>query len=367
MIISERIIKTLYGRLPMASRLECGSVANGNVAKGCEHCMNGSKMVLFVTGRCGTGCFYCPVSNEKKGTDAVYANERRIAGTDEIISEAETMDATGTGITGGDPLLDMDRTVRMIRLLKERFGNGHHIHLYTSSIDLDKAMVLESAGLDEIRFHPPAEVWGNIGATDLGRIVSQTKMDVGIEIPALPDLAADLEKLVGDAVGMGVDFVNINELEFSESNWDMMGARHYELKDDISSAILSSDKTAKRVLKMFPKANIHFCSSSFKDSVQLRKRLIRTAEKNAREYEVVTGDGTVMKGLVYADDLHAAAELLRKGYDVPDELIFIDLTRKRIEIAPWIIEEISGEIPFKCYIVEEYPTADRLEVERTPL
>jgi pyruvate formate-lyase activating enzyme-like uncharacterized protein len=329
--------------------------------------MNGSKMVLFITGKCGTGCFYCPVSNEKKGNDVIYANEKRVSDENDIIAEAESMDATGTGITGGDPLTNTDRTVRMIRMLKERFGKEHHIHLYTSTIDLEKVKRLEAAGLDEIRFHPSADLWECIGTTDLGKIITSVKMDVGIEVPSLPDLAPQLEKLVGDVIKLGIRFVNINELEFSESNWDMMGARQYELKDEISSAVLSSDTAALRIMKRFPKADIHFCSSTFKDSVQLRKRLIRTAEKNAKEYEVVTDDGTVLKGLIYADDLIAAAELLRTEYDVPDELMFIDPVRKRMEIAPWIVEELAEELPFKCYIIEEYPTADRLEVERTPL
>ena len=351
----------------MTARKKCGSAWNGTLANGCEHCMNGSKMVLFVTGRCGTGCFYCPVSNEKKGIDVIYANERKIANIDEIISEAELMDATGTGITGGDPLLNMDRTLRMIRMLKERFGKEHHIHLYTSSIDHEKALALEKAGLDEIRFHPPIGVWERIGTTDLGKIIKASKIDVGIEVPSIPDLAKQLEKLIADCIDLGIGFININELEFSESNWNMMNERHYELKDELSAAILGSEKTAKKMLKRFPDARVHFCSSSFKDSVQLRERLMRTARIIAKEYDVVTEDGTIMKGLVYADDLSAAAELLRAEYEVPDELMFIDNVRKRIEIAPWIIEEIASELPFKCYIVEEYPTADRLEVERTPL
>ncbi|MCL2143449.1 MAG: 4Fe-4S cluster-binding domain-containing protein [Methanomassiliicoccaceae archaeon] len=351
----------------MIRRLEGGSAVSGILAKGCEHCINGSKMVLFITGECGTGCFYCPVSNEKKGNDVIFANEKRVACEEDIIAEAVSMDATGTGITGGDPLTNMDRTLRMIHILKEKFGKEHHIHLYTSTIDLDKTMALEAAGLDEIRFHPPVSVWECIGTTDLGLIVSSVRMDVGIEVPALLDVHEDLEKLVGDAISLGVNFVNINELEFSESNWQMMNDRGYELKDELSSAILGSESAAKRIMKKFSDANIHFCSSSFKDSVQLRKRLIRTAEHIAKEYDVVTEDGTILKGLIYADDLEAAAEFLRDEYDVPDELMLIDPVRKRIETASWILEEIASELPFKCYIVEEYPTADRLEVERTPL
>ena len=350
-----------------SKRLECGSSVNGCVAKGCGYCMNGSKMVLFVTGQCGTGCFYCPVSEEKMGKDVMYANEKRVSGSDGIISEALSMDAAGTGITGGDPLVCIGRTLMLIRMLKEKFGKDHHIHLYTSSVSLEKALALEAAGLDEIRFHPPLSTWENIDGTDLGAVISRTGMDVGIEVPALPDHAEALEKLITDAVRLGVGFVNMNELEFSESNWGMMSARRYELKDELSSAILGSEKLAKELMKKFPDANVHFCSSAFKDSVQLRKRLVRTAEKNAKAYDIVTEDGTVMKGIIYADDLNAAADLLRNGYDVPDELMFVDHERKRIETASWIVEEIAPELPFKCYIVEEYPTADRLEVERIPL
>lgn len=38
-----------------------------------------------------------------------------------------------------------------------------------------------------------------------------------------------------------------------------------------------------------------------------------------------------------------------------------------MEIAAWILEEVGEELPFDCCITEEYPTRDRLEVERTPI
>ena len=102
-------------------RMDCGSVTNGRLAIGCEHCIKGGKMVLFVTGRCDTGCYYCPVSLEKKGKDVIYANELKTSSKAAIIEEAESMDATGTGITGGDPLMNVERTVNAIRMLKDRF------------------------------------------------------------------------------------------------------------------------------------------------------------------------------------------------------------------------------------------------------
>lgn len=348
----------------MIRKLECGSLCTGHVAKGCEHCIQGSKMVLLVTGRCGWGCYYCPVSLEKKGLDVIYANEGRVTTDDEIIAEAESMDATGTGITGGDPLVVMDRTIHMIRMLKDRFGPEHHIHLYTATIDPEKARALEEAGLDEIRFHPPESMWTHMQDTKLKEVIDSVSMDVGIEVPAIPGTEMELEALIVYATEAGVDFVNLNELEFSESNWDMMGAHGFEVRDEVSSAVKGSEETAVRVMKRNRKANIHFCSSPFKDGVQLRRRLIRRAEHICTCYQAVTDDGTLVRGYVYSKDTSEAVSKLR-GLGIPEDMMAV--LDGKVEVAPWLLEEVADSLPYKCYESEQYPTADGLEVERTPL
>ena len=45
----------------------------------------------------------------------------------------------------------------------------------------------------------------------------------------------------------------------------------------------------------------------------------------------------------------------------------VDEEKARLEVAPWVLEEIASELELRSFIVEEYPTADRLEVERSPL
>ncbi|MCQ2069534.1 MAG: 4Fe-4S cluster-binding domain-containing protein [archaeon] len=348
-------------------RFDSGSAANGELAKGCEYCIKGSKMVLLVTGRCKAGCFYCPISAEKKGKDVIYANEGRVTTDEEVINEALSMEAEGTGITGGDPSENMERTIHFIRLLKERFGKEHHIHMYTAVIDLDNAIELEKAGLDEIRYHPIESLWTCMEKTQLAEIVKTVKMDVGVEVPALPGKEEETYALAKYAFEVGVKFMNLNELEFSESNWDMMKTHNFLVKDELSSAVLGAEDVAINVMFRLKDYPIHFCSSTFKDSVQLRNRLIRRAEHIAKEYDVITEDGTIIKGLIYHKNLDEAMDLLRNEYEVPDELMFKDEDRKRLEIASWILEEIGAELPYKCYIVEEYPTEDRLEVERTPI
>jgi len=61
-------------------------------------------------------------------------------------------------------------------------------------------------------------------------------MDAGIEVPVLPDMKEQLISLVRFANNLGV-FINLYELEFSETNYKELNARGYVPKDDISSAV----------------------------------------------------------------------------------------------------------------------------------
>ena len=98
----------------------------GLLPKGCQQCVKGEKLVLFVTGICPRKCCFCPVSDEKFGKDVIFANERRVFTSDDVINEAELMDAKGMGITGGDPLVKVERTARLIKKLKQKVFSDNH-------------------------------------------------------------------------------------------------------------------------------------------------------------------------------------------------------------------------------------------------
>ncbi|HEV8359710.1 MAG TPA: radical SAM protein, partial [Candidatus Thermoplasmatota archaeon] len=167
----------------------------GSLARGCVLCEEGAKMVLFLSGDCHYTCFYCPVGKGRRNKDLVYADEVRIDpdapdALERLFAEGRAIDAKGTGITGGDPMYHPDRLVAYIRALKAEFGKGHHIHLYTQ-IDFDPAWLgkLEAAGLDEIRFHPHPDHWAHMATSWHAKLIPlalQTKMEVGLEIPAIP-------------------------------------------------------------------------------------------------------------------------------------------------------------------------------------
>lgn len=344
-----------------------GSRYVGELPQGCKMCKKGAKLVLLITGRCAASCYYCPLSLKKKGRDVIYANEMKIKDVEGAITEARLIDAEGTGITGGDPLEVLDRTIMFIKRLKDEFGKDHHIHLYTATINTQAFKALEASGLDELRIHPPLHMWRRLEETSIANFVANTNMDVGFEIPAIPDTKSEIVELVSYASRAKMDFVNLNELEVSETNWRRLKAKGFEVKNDISSAVLGSEELAIEILKLDLEISRHYCSSAFKDRIQMRNRIKRRAKNIARAGDIITKDGTLLKGVIEGDKLREISDCLISEFEVPKELIYIDRSKKRIEIAPWILEEISSFLPYNCYIIEEYPTADRLEVEREQL
>ena len=135
--------------------VEGESLLVGEMPHGCRLCANGSKMVLFVTGLCDSGCFYCPLSQEKSNEDVTYADEMIVGNEGDILTESESIGAEGAGLSGGDPLCTLERTLDYMALLKNTHGGQFHIHLYTSQADVESEVLkqLRDAGLDEIRFH----------------------------------------------------------------------------------------------------------------------------------------------------------------------------------------------------------------------
>jgi len=346
----------------------------GRLPKGCSLCARGSKMVLLVTGRCSSGCFYCPLSEAKMGRDVSYANERPIDNVEEAIEEARSIDAEGTGVTGGDPTGAMTRTTGMIWALKSEFGKDHHIHLYTARpLGREELRELRRAGLDEIRFHPPVDALEDVetaGYAEAVAIATELGMEAGYEIPVLPDCEDQLRVFLRSLVDApGAPFVNMNELEFSSTNAEALRIREYLIRSDISAAVSGSEELAVRMVDEFGPAGlrIHYCSAAFKDGIQLRRRLGRRAKNVVRPHELVTSDQTLLKGVVETDDPEGVARHLQASYDVPPDLMVVDRERGLLELAPWVIEELEEDIDGDCYLVEEYPTWDRLEVERTPV
>ena len=115
---------------------------------------------------------------------------------------------------------------------------------------------------------------------------------------------------------------------------------------------------------------VHYCSSRFKDGVQLRQRLLRRAERTAPAFAERTPDGTVVYGVVEAPaggDLPRWAARVARRVGATEGSYRLDVPRRRVELAPGTLRRVARRLPWPAFEVEEYPTSDALEVERAPL
>lgn len=357
----------------------------GNLAKGCQLCVKGSKLVLFVTGLCPRACYYCPISDKKYKKDVIYADEWKVDNIDEIIREGELIKAEGAGITGGDPLVKLRRTCDCIESLKNRFGSKFHIHLYTS-FDLVNSKTLKKlydAGLDEIRFHANVDsnkLWGRI------ELAQEFDWDIGIEIPAIPGKLNEMKKLV-DYFSDKIDFLNLNELEVADNKVSKLLKLGYKVKDKLSYGIKGSEEVALKLMdyidKNYADANVHYCTAKLKDKVQLAERIKRRAKSVKQSFQKITSEGTLIHGVIYLEKpgfgynkninkgkkaklakLNKIKSRLVKKYKISK--IVLDKQKPRLLTSVSLVKKLKKQIKemgLVPAIVEEYPTYDQTEIE----
>lgn len=357
---------------------------------GCQYCVKGEKLVLFVTGICPRTCYFCPISDLKYGNDVIYANERKVEKTEDVIVEAELMQAKGAGITGGDPLSKIDRTVDFIQKLKNKFGKQFHIHLYTS-LNLVSEKNLERlflAGLDEIRFHPDLETkqfWPRIA------LAQKYSWHVGIEVPLIPTKKQELKELL-DFVHDKVRFINFNELERADNKMSKLGEMGFSTTGKFSYAIEGSLALGLELLqyaeeKQYPLA-AHVCTAKLKDGIQLTNRIKRESENVKRVFDVVDAEGILSRGALYLPDLAPGVGYRRKLEAADKPLLLsqlsafltkiqtdLHLSAEQIALDPLKVRLLLSQQHAKQHkkyflkqgllaaFVKEYPTADQFELE----
>ena len=367
--------------LPMATTVD---PPERGETEGCIQCQRGSKLVLFVTGKCHWKCDYCPLSENRREIDFMFANERPCNDFSEVIEEAHAMSATGTGITGGDPMMDLQRTLDACRILKEEFGSEHHIHMYTSlTVDAEQAQSLAEAGLDEIRFHLlDLKLSRYLSAME---ICQESGITVGVELPAEPDQSERLWELIEELRLAPVDFLNLNELEITTGNQANMELRGFNLSAEITAGAAGSAELAMSIKQRISSANLglpdqqddkirkpygyhlKFCTSSYKDAGQLRARFRRRGKEMLRPYEILTEDDTLLFGVIYSSlaDFEDDVRELTEELDIDSSWLYWDEKNHRIELPLSVVEEIASEVNSPAAAVEVHPTHERLEVGLT--
>lgn len=325
----------------------------GIPSEGCRLCSLGSKMVLFITGKCDSNCFYCPIMKEKR-QDVIFANEQKIKSVDQAILEAKMISALGVGITGGDPSLTLDRVSNYITALKREFGNKFHCHLYTShALNKEDLKQLYTSGLDEIRFHPPSLILTDKIKESI-KLAKSFNWKIGFEIPVIPGELDKIVEIIDFSINSDLNFINLNELEITEANIEKMNKMGFRVKNNLSAAVLGSDKLAKELLKKYRKfpITIHYCSARYKDRIQLKNRLIRRAKNYARDFDEITNEGLLVRGRIVLKDKISISTIsteLQTTLGISSTNLEIEENKATIYIHSNTAKKITD------YLVEKYP------------
>lgn len=347
-----------------------GAFHTGQLRSACVDCLCGKKMVIFVTGLCPKHCFYCPVSEEKMYHDVQFANERPLRKGHEIedlIAEARACNATGASLTGGDPLVQVNRCCEYISALKKEFGPKFHIHLYTWGLSTlataENLKKLEDAGLDEIRFHLFKD-------PDFSRILPalKTKMQVTVEVPCIPtpENEAELKELIAFMKQNGLKYLNLNELEFSDANFERLTKRGFTQANEIEYRAKGSLQLGQKIASLGrPEINVHYCSSANKSYLQVGSRMKRRATTTRKPFETVNADGMIEKFVVEGNNLtKETANQITKEFG---SMAVYNETKNRIETNEKIAQKLSREFGFDQSRVAEMPVFEPWDVEKIPI
>jgi pyruvate formate-lyase activating enzyme-like uncharacterized protein len=287
---------------------------SGVLSPGCQTCVAGAWSCLFVNERCNARCFYCPAPQD--GTGVPMTNGVPFPRAGEYLEYLARFGFRGVSISGGEPLLTLERTLRFIRAVKGRFGAEIHLWLYTNGVLLDRETVkqLRAAGLDEIRF--------NIGA--VGYRLDRVRLAVGafehvtVEIPAIPEDRERLEQGIAEMARIGVRHLNLHQLRLTPHNLPKLLERGYTFVHGDNVTVLESELTALRLMQHSIDHGIdlpiHYCSYVYKDRFQRAFARRRCAALALRGHEAVTPSGFIralgLRG--HAEEIAALKRRLRQ-------------------------------------------------------
>lgn len=266
-------------------------VDSRRLSPGCLTCAQGGWSCLFINGRCNASCFYCPTSQDE--TDGPISNGIPFATPEDYAEYVALFGFTGASISGGEPLLTLDRTLAYIAAVRRRCGNAVHLWMYTNGVLLtrDIASALADAGLNEIRF--------DIGAT--GYNLTKLRLAVGVistvtvEIPTVPEEEELLREKLVEMAAAGVQHLNLHQMRLTPYNLRHLAGRAYTFVHGEKVTVLESELTALRLVRYGIEQRIdlpiNYCSFPYKRRFQHAAARRRGIPYIQGEHDTVTDVG----------------------------------------------------------------------------
>ncbi len=309
----------------------------------CRRCSHGDMVCFHLTSHCTRNCFFCPQKRTEAAitgsalTNYSPAEDKELLPVQQAI---EWFDAKGCGLTGGEPLVVIDKLLHYIKLLKNRFGSYFWIHLYTNGdlLTAENLKALQKTGLDEIRFNLAANGYN----VDPVALAKQYIPKVMVEIPVIPEAAPKIKQTMQDLEQLGIAGINLHELTINQGNISKVKGRKYKIRKDYKfpfyivkeAPVYQSEETIFDLMEFAVEQNfaysVHHCTFSQRLFGQRFSRYYKTAIKYRRPYETITGQGLLEKLVVPAPGLEEALEDLEKNR-VPKAQIHVSGKKQQLE------------------------------------
>ncbi len=314
------------------------------LSPGCRLCGEGSWSCLFVNGKCNCRCFYCPT--EQDDVSVPMTNTVAFTKTADYVNYIEEFGFRGVSMSGGEPLLTFDTTIKFISAVKKKFGDNVHLWLYTNGTlaTEEKMTRLKDAGLDEIRFDIGAANY-NLAKAKLA--VNKIKT-VTVEIPAIPEDVDIMKQKLFEMKENGIDFLNLHQLRLTPFNFKKLAVRNYTFIHGEKATVLESELTALELLKYSFDKNIdipiNYCSFDYKNRYQRSAARKRNALKIKKDYESITENGFIRSTAAEAQSqiMQEQIQLFNKN-EINPNLWFVDASKSRL----YFHSDLIGLVDFK--------------------
>ncbi|MBN1904512.1 MAG: radical SAM protein [Deltaproteobacteria bacterium] len=317
-----------------------------DLSPGCRHCGEGTWSCLFINGRCNGNCFFCP--SEQDETGEPVTNTLLFTNPEDYLDYIEKLGIKGVSISGGEPLLTIDRSVKFLSAVTARFGDGIHKWLYTNGILITEEILgrLKDAGLNEIRFNLVAQGY----KLDKIRIASGYIDIVTVEIPAIPEDYERLCTLLPQLVESGVKYLNLHQLRCTPYNFNKFRERGYTFLHGPDATVLESELTALNIIKSAAdsgiKLPINYCSYVYRNNFQRIRARERVAPYMVKPFEEITSAGMIrtISAIIPKEEIDNIIAAIKEDHE-PGKSFFYDPKSERFSFKGQILKYIPVNIP----------------------
>lgn len=337
----DNLLRSLSGQVSysfMQSKIHIGELSPG-----CLICAEGYWSCMFINGLCTTHCFYCPqdrkIKKERPPNEDIYFDSPEY-----YVAYLEKFNFKGVGFSGGETFLVLDKLLRYIEKIRERFGKSMYLWLYTNGtlVNKDKLVRLKKSGLNEIRF--------NISANDYDLRPVELAVDivdtVTVEIPGIPEDVEIMKNCLVKLQKIGVKHLNIHQLNSTEYNYKNFIERSYTFLHDPNISIFESEiavlKLIRYALDKKIGLSISYCSSAYKIRFKGKGDRERKASLVKKDFEDLT-DFKYIRSLSIQDsvtNIKKIIKILLKNR-CPTDLFLLNDTKTEIFIHKSLFKYID--------------------------